>query len=472
MRRSSVMFLMLPALLLMLVSGAMPVHAQSVPQDRSALTQSFAPLVEKVAPAVVNIYAKRMVRQRTNPLFDDPFFGRLFGDVFRRNRPKEERSLGSGVIMDASGLVVTNHHVVADAEDITVVLNDRREFEARLVLSDEDTDLAVLSIEPDGGSLPFLRVRSSDTIRVGDIVLAIGNPFGVGQTVTSGIISGLARSQVTDSGGPQSFIQTDAAVNPGNSGGALVGVDGLLVGVNTAIFSRSGGSHGVGFAIPADLVAAVVQAARSGSGLVRAWVGMEGQDLTADLAQGIGRERPGGVLVADLFPGGAAERAGLRQGDVVLAVNGREVRDPAEMQFRIATLPIGGEAALTVWRRGGTVELAMPLEAAPEDPPREVTDLTGSHPLQGAQVGNLSPAFALELDVDPMQRGVIILGLRRGAPVSRFDIRPGDIIRRVNGQPVEGTSGLDRRLSDEPEQWVIELQRGGRLHRVRVRRNS
>ncbi|MDF1736660.1 MAG: Do family serine endopeptidase [Minwuia sp.] len=465
-------FLMMPFLALLLALPGMTAFAQTVPQDRSALTQSFAPLVEQVAPAVVNIYAKRMVRQRTNPLFDDPFFGRFFGDVFRRSRPKEERSLGSGVIMDGAGLVVTNHHVVADAEDITVVLNDRREFEARLVLSDEDTDLAVLSIEPEDGDLPFLRVRSSDTIRVGDIVLAIGNPFGVGQTVTSGIISGLARSQVTDSGGPQSFIQTDAAVNPGNSGGALVGVDGLLVGVNTAIFSRSGGSHGVGFAIPADLVAAVVQAARSGTGLVRPWVGMEGQDLTADLAQGIGRDKPGGVLVADLYPGGAAERAGLRQGDVVLRVNGRDVRDPAEMQFRIATLPIGGEADLTVWRRGETLALGLPLEAAPEDPPRDVVDLAGSHPLQGAKVGNMSPAFALELDLDPMQRGVIILGVRRGAPVSRFDFRPGDIIRGINGQPVEVTKGLDRRLSDEPEQWVIDVRRGGRLHQVRARRNS
>lgn len=464
--------LIMPLLALAVTLTVASASAQTVPQDRTALTQSFAPLVEQVAPAVVNIYAKRMVRQRTNPLFDDPFFGRFFGDVFRRNRPKEERSLGSGVIMDGAGLVVTNHHVVADAEDITVVLNDRREFEARLVLSDEDTDLAVLSIKPEGGDLPFLRVRSSDTIRVGDIVLAIGNPFGVGQTVTSGIISGLARSQVTDSGGPQSFIQTDAAVNPGNSGGALVGVDGLLVGVNTAIFSRSGGSHGVGFAIPADLVAAVVQAARNGTGLVRAWVGMEGQDLTADLAQGIGREKPGGVLVADLYPGGAAERAGLRLGDVVLRVNGRVVRDPAEMQFRIATLPTGGEADLTVWRRGETLALALPLEAAPEDPPRDVVDLTGNHPLQGAKVGNMSPAFALELDLDPMQRGVIILGVRRGAPVSRFDFRPGDIIRGINGQPVQGTRGLDRRLADEPEQWVIDVLRAGRAHQVRARRNS
>jgi len=468
MRRMLIMPLLAFAVTVTVASAS----AQTVPHDRTALTQSFAPLVEQVAPAVVNIYAKRMVRQRANPLFDDPFFGRFFGDVFRRNRPKEERSLGSGVIMDRAGLVVTNHHVVADAEDITVVLNDRREFEARLVLSDEDTDLAVLSIEPEGGYLPFLRVRSSDTIRVGDIVLAIGNPFGVGQTVTSGIISGLARSHVTDSGGPQSFIQTDAAVNPGNSGGALVGIDGLLVGVNTAIFSRSGGSHGVGFAIPADLVAAVVQAARNGTGLVRAWVGMEGQDLTADLAQGIGREKPGGVLVADLYPGGAAERAGLRQGDVVLRVDGREVRDPAEMQFRIATLPIGGEVDLTVWRRGETLSLALPLEAAPEDPPRDVVDLTGSHPLQGAKVGNMSPAFALELDLDPMQRGVVILAVRRGAPVSRFDFRPGDIIRGINGQPVKGTRGLDRRLADEPEQWVIDVLRAGRVHQVRARRNS
>lgn len=458
--------------LVLLLALQAPAVAQTVPQDRTALSASFASLVERVAPAVVNIYAKRMVRQRTNPLFDDPFFGRLFGDVFKRNRPQEERSLGSGVIMDASGLVVTNHHVVADAEDITVVLNDRREYEARLVLSDEATDLAVLAIDPDGVDLPYLAVRGSDTVRVGDIVLAIGNPFGVGQTVTSGIVSGLSRSRVTDSVGPQSFIQTDAAINPGNSGGALVGVDGRLVGVNTAIFTKSGGSHGIGFAIPADLVAAVVQAARSGKGLVRAWVGMEGQDLTADLAAGIGRERPGGVLVTQMFPDGAADRAGLQQGDVVLAVDGRDVRDPAEMQFRIATLPIGGTARLSVWRRGTELSVDLPLEPAPEVPPRAVIDLTGSHPLQGAQVGNLSPAFALELDVDPMRLGVIILGLRRGAPVSRFDFRPGDIIRRVNGREIDGTTGLDRLLADEPEQWIFDVLRGDKAHRVRARRKS
>ncbi len=212
--------------------------SRRVPESRAELALSFAPVVEKTAPAVVNIYAKRMVRQRANPLLDDPFFRRFFGDRFGgRQRQQEVPSLGSGVIVDPEGLVVTNAHVIEGADEITVVLNDRREFDAEVKLFDPETDLAVLQIRKPGQRLPFLQYRDADTLKVGDLVLAIGNPFGVGQTVTSGIVSGLARSRVTDRGGPQSFIQTDAAINPGNSGGALVTLDGRLAGINTAIFS-------------------------------------------------------------------------------------------------------------------------------------------------------------------------------------------------------------------------------------------
>ncbi|MEC9345773.1 MAG: Do family serine endopeptidase [Pseudomonadota bacterium] len=450
-----------------------PVRAEKVPGSRHEMMLSFAPLVEQVTPAVVNIYAARMVKARTNPLLDDPFFRRFFGDSLGgRPRQQEVSSLGSGVIVAADGMVVTNNHVVADAEDIKVVLHDRREFEARIVLRDEQTDMAVLTIETGGERLPFLEFHDSDDLRVGDLVLAIGNPFGIGQTVTSGIISGLSRTRVADNGGPQSFIQTDAAINPGNSGGALVTVDGRLAGINTAIFSRSGGSHGVGFAIPANLVAAVVRGARNGTGIVRAWVGMVGQEVTSDIALNLGLDRPGGVLVADVYPGGPADRAGLQSGDVILSVGGRPVGDPVEMQFRLATRPIGGEAELEVRRRGRNVVLALPLQPAPEVPPRNLTDLKGTHPLNGATVANLSPKLAEEVGFDTLARGVVVMGIGRGTPAARFDVRPGDIIRRVNGQEITRVDGLDRLLSEVREAWAIDLQRGDRVLTVRVRRTQ
>lgn len=463
--------LALVMLIVLAAVGPGRVSAQTVPQTRADLSLSFAPLVDQVAPAVVNIYAARMVRARTNPLLEDPFFRRFFGDALGA-RPQERAvpSLGSGVIVSADGMVVTNHHVIADAEDITVVLNDRREFEARVVLSDESTDIAVLSIDAGGKALPYLEFHDSDALRVGDLVLAIGNPFGVGQTVTSGIVSGLSRTRVTDNGGPQSFIQTDAAINPGNSGGALVTLDGRLAGINTAIFSRSGGSHGIGFAIPANLVAAVVRGARSGTGIVRPWVGMVGQEVTADIASGLGLDRPGGVLVADIYPGGPADRAGLKSGDVILAVGGRPVADPVEMQFRLATRPVGGAEELQVRRRGQTLALALPLRAAPETPPRELTELGGDHPLNGATVANLSPKLAEEIGFDSLARGVVVMSVRRGTPAARFDLRPGDVVRRVNGQEIAAVAGLDRLLADVRDAWAIDVQRGDGSRTVRVRR--
>jgi len=436
---------------------------KQLPPSRDAVTVSFAPLVKKAAPAVVNIYARKIVRQRGSmPLFDDPFFRRFFGEEFGLGmpRPQLQNSLGSGVIVRASGLIVTNKHVIEGADQINVVLADRREFAARIVVSDDRTDLTVLQVDAADGPLPVLELGDSDDIEVGDLVLAIGNPFGVGQTVTSGIVSALARTRVTPSD-LNFFIQTDAAINPGNSGGALVTMNGKLIGVNTAIYSKSGGSLGIGFAIPSNMVRAVINGITKDGKVVRPWLGAVGQGVTQDIATSLGLKRPTGVLINHVYKGSAADMAGLRVGDVVLAINGHEVDDPKALSFRIATLPIGDTVALRVWRRSGTAALKLVLAPAPENPPRDVTGLDGRHPLAGATVANLSPALAEEQGLDPFAKGVIILDLQRGSSASRLGFRAGDVVRAINGAEVATVVDLKAALMRGTDRWQVNIDRGG-----------
>jgi serine protease Do len=457
------------ALALGLAPPAPPAAAQTVPGSRAEIQMSFAPLVKRVAPAVVNIYAKQVVQaQAISPLFADPFFQRFFGEGFGRGRPVErvQNSLGSGVIVGADGLIVTNHHVVQNAREITVVLGDGREFPARLVADDERIDLALLRIDTKGKPLPALELGDSDQLEVGDLVLAIGDPFGVGQTVTSGIVSAMARTQVgiNDYG---FFIQTDAAINPGNSGGALVAMDGKLVGINTAIYSRSGGSIGIGFAIPANMVAAVMAAEQHGGKLVTPWIGAGGQALTADIAASLSLERPGGVIISTIYRGGPADRAGLKVGDIVTAINGREVADAQALRFRLATQPIGSTAELTVLRKGQQLTIALPLAAAPETPPRQATRLRGDQPLQGATVANLSPALAEELGLDDWS-GVVITEIAPGAFPARLGLQPGDIIVRLNDRPVASVDALTEALARPVERWAIAFKRAGQIRTLVV----
>ena len=454
------------------VLGGGAAHAdKQVPASRSQVQLSYAPLVKKAAPAVVNIYTKRVVKQRSvSPFFNDPLFRRFFGDDFPlgRQRQRVQNSLGSGVIVGADGLVVTNHHVIEKADKITVVLSDRREFDATVVIKDERTDLAVLRIKPEGETLPHLTLRDSDDIEVGDLVLAIGNPFGVGQTVTSGIISARARTArgISDF---SFFIQTDAAINPGNSGGALVTMDGRLIGINTAIYSRGGGSNGIGFAIPANMVATVVKSATSGNRVVRPWFGATVQTVSSDIADSVALPRPLGVIVNETYRGGPADRAGLKQGDVIIGVNGREVVDATALKFRIGTLPLGGKAKLAVYRAGRRIAIDLPLTRAPEDPPRNETKLDGTHPLAGTQVANLSPALAEELSLDDMLRGVIVLKMQRYSPAHRYGLKPGDIVLAVNDRKVETVAGLRQLLSFGAKRWKVAIRRGGRVLSLNVR---
>jgi Do/DeqQ family serine protease len=452
---------------LALVAAALPAAAQTrvVPENREVLRFSYAPIVKKVAPAVVNVFSRRVLKTVAGPglLFNDPFFRRFFGDQFPLGVPRErvENSLGSGVIVDAGGLIVTNHHVIKDAQEVRVVLADRREFEAKVLLSDERADLAVLKIEPQGEPLPVLPIADSDELEVGDLVLAIGNPFGVGQTVTSGIVSGLARSLGTADF--RSFIQTDAAINPGNSGGALVDLDGKLVGINTAIFSQSGGSIGIGFAIPANLVRTLLQAASHGGRIVHPWLGASGQAVSADIAQSLGLAHPEGVLLKDVTPGSPAARAGLRQGDVVIAVDGHEVDDPDALRYRVATLSLGAQARFSVWRGGAHREAGVTVAAPPDEPPREATALSGRHPLDGASVANLNPAFDDELGFDTTQRGVVVTSLADGGIAEQLGIEPGDIVVSFNKQPVDSVVQLKRLLGSTRPPWVVTVKRGDKL---------
>lgn len=450
---------------------ASPLVADEVPRSREQIGLSFAPVVRETAPAVVNIYARKASRAPDlDPFFSDPFFQFFFEGLNRRQAPeRQQNSLGSGVIISDDGLVVTNHHVIEDAEETMVVLNDRREFRAEVVGADAAADLALLRIDAPA-SLPALPMGDSDALEVGDLVLAIGNPFGIGQTVTSGIISALARTS-PGVGSDLSFIQTDAAVNPGNSGGALVTIDGRLVGVNTAIFTRGGGSIGIGFAIPISLVKALIRSIEGGGkSLVRPWLGAKVQPVTPELATSLGLDRPVGVLLSQVHRAGPAKRAGLEKGDVILAIDGAEIVDNHGLNFRLAIGQLGDAAPLDVWRRGSVLTADLPLELPPRDPPPDVRELGGRHALAGATVANLSPGFNQDAGLDLFAEGVVILRIGRRSLADQLGLRRGDVIVSLADQPVDSVDQLEASLDRLPASWRLEIDRGDRRLGVTISR--
>ncbi|TDT99691.1 Do/DeqQ family serine protease [Azorhizobium sp. AG788] len=443
-------------------------HAQAgtvVPSSAAAMKMSFAPVVARTAPAVVNVYALK-IAQRTNPFIDDPFFRRFFGGGpggGGLGAPERvQRSLGSGVIVDPSGLVVTNQHVIQGADQIRIALNDKREFDAEVLLSDQRTDLAVLRIKGEGAKFSSLEIGNSDELAVGDLVLAIGDPFGVGQTVTQGIVSALARTQVGVSD-YQFFIQTDAAINPGNSGGALVDMDGRLVGINSAIYSRSGGSHGIGFAIPANMVKVVVASAKAGGKTVRRpWLGAKLQRVTPEIADSLGLQRPTGALVQSVATDGPAARAGLKTGDLIVAVEGQPIDDPESLNYRWGTRPLGGKANLGIVRQGRDQTLVVTLEPPPESVPRDEVVISSRSPFAGARVLNVSPAVADELRLDVDEGVVVISEVADGSPADAAGFRAGDIILEVNGGRIERTKDLVAATRTPSRAWKVTVARGGR----------
>ena len=429
------------------------------PLDRTQLLYSYAPIVKRVTPAVVNVYASRIERRQTNPLLDDPFFQRFFG---QRPGGQTARSLGSGVIVEASGLVVTNNHVIDGMTEVRVALSDRREFDAEIVLRDPRTDLAVLRIKR-GANFPHLETGDSEDLEVGDIVLAVGNPFGVGQTVTQGIVSGLARTQtgISDYG---FFIQTDAAINPGNSGGALVDLSGKLVGINSAIYSRTGGSVGIGFAIPSAMVRVVVASAQNGGKLVRRpWLGASLQPLSKDIADSLGLDRPAGALVVNIHGNSPADAAGLRRGDIITSVDNLVVDDPEAFGFRLGTRRLGGTAAITVLRNGKNVTLNVAMRPAPETPPREEIKLQGRSPFAGATVANYSPAVAEETGVEGVTEGVVITEIEENSTAARVNLMKGDMVIAVNNERITRTKDLEEVVSIRSRIWRLTIRRGGQV---------
>lgn len=454
----------------LLVPVVAPADAQTrvVPRDAGEMQLSFSPIVKDAAPAVVNVYATRTVSQRpVSPFFDDPFFRRFFGDRgFGPGGPRQraERSLGSGVIVDAAGVIITNHHVIKGADAVRVVLSDKREFDTDIILKDERTDLAVLRIRDRGERFPHVPFADSDTLEVGDLVLAIGNPFGVGQTVTSGIVSALARTRVgvTDY---QFFIQTDAAINPGNSGGALIDMNGRLVGINTAIFSRSGGSNGIGFAIPANMVRLVAESARDGGRVQRPWLGASLQTVTSDIAEGLGLDRPQGALVTRVRDDSPAEKAGLRVSDLIIAVDGTTIDDANGFGYHFATKGIGGSVKLQILRNRRERELEVAL-IPPPDMPRDERRIRGRSPFAGVVVSNISPALQDELGLLTTSAGALILDVRRGSTAQRVGFRRGDVVVEVNGEEVRSTGDLASIARNDYYLWRIAFNRDGQIRRM------
>src|SRR3984957_20262270 len=439
--------------------GPAPAQDARVPSSPGEIKLSFAPVVTRAPPAVVNAPPPRAV-ENSAPLFDDPIFRRFFGGGSGGPREQVQRSLGSGVIVDGSGLVVTNNHVIENADQIKVALADKREFDADLVLKDARSDLAVLRIK--GGRERFTPVDfgDSDALQVGDLVLAIGNPFGVGQTVTHGIVSAVARTQVgiTDY---QFFIQTDAAINPGNSGGALVDTSGRLVGINTAIFSRSGGSQGIGFAIPANMVKVVVASAKGGGSAVkRPWLGAKLQAVTSEIAESLGVKRPTGALVASVTAGSPAARGGLKVGDLITTIDGQDVDDPNAFDYRFATKSLGGNARVGIIRSGKEAAVTVGLEPLPDTPHDELT-ISARSPFQGVKVSNLSPALADDLRLDPSTDGVVITAVTDGSPAQSLGFMRGDLVVSVNNQKIAKTRDLEKATSQASRTWRITIMRGG-----------
>ncbi len=424
------------------------------PADFATMKMSFSPIVKRAAPAVVNVFSQRVVRTQADP------FWQFFGGGMGVPQNRVEGSLGSGVVVRSDGLIVTNNHVIEGGTELNVVLADRREFPAKVVLADARADLAVLKIDTKGERLPVMPIADRDSVQVGDLVLAIGDPFGVGQTVTNGIVSALARTDV-GANDFSYFIQTDAAINPGNSGGPLVDMDGNLIGLNTLIYSRTGSSAGIGFAIPAAMVRRVVETAVGGGHAVnRPWLGAKTQTVTSDTAKSLGLDRAGGAMVVSVYPGGPAADAGLGEGDVIIAADGQPVTDEGVLNYRVATHKPGEAFAVQVRKSAGTRTVQVRLESPPSNPPRDERTLTGRQPLAGVTVVNLSPAVAEEYGLDPMLTGVLIIKPGQSY-AAQAGFQAGDIIRDVNGHAIHSTTTLAGALQTA-QGWLITVERSGR----------
>ena len=427
---------------------------------------TLADIAEARIASVVNISSTRLVKQRPfgqSPLFEHPFFRDFFGRPFQ-GIPKErrERSLGSGVIVSKDGTILTNYHVVADAEEIVVTLTDDREFNAEVVGSDPQSDVAVIRLKESPADLEPLPFGDSSKLRMGDVVLAIGNPFGLAHTVTMGIVSATGRANVGIAD-YEDFIQTDAAINPGNSGGALVSLKGEFIGINTAIVSRTGGYQGIGFAIPSNMARSVMESLIEHGKVVRGWLGVVIQDMNRDLADAMELDTTQGVLVSDVMADSPAQKAGLQREDLILQVNDTQVDNTGQLRNTIATLGAGTEVALTILRDGEEKEIILTLGERPDKEQLQAGKMeTEEGLLQGLSVSPLTPLTRQQFNIpDTVTEGVVVTGVERGSAAQRYGLRPGDVILEVNRQSVDSVEAFQEAYSQSDERMLLLIQRQG-----------
>ena len=433
---------------------------------------NFVSVVKAVMPAVVNIATTRMVKQggqMPGPTMDDPLFRQFFGEEFfhrfQAPRDRRESSLGSGVIVDSTGYIVTNNHVVAKADEIKVLLNDKREFTGKVVGTDPKSDLAVIKIN--AKDLPVIPWGDSDKLEVGEYVLAIGNPFGLNQTVTQGIVSAVGRANVGIAD-YEDFIQTDAAINPGNSGGALVNSHGQLVGINTAIFSRSGGYMGIGFAVPSNMTRTVMDSLLKGGKVVRGWLGVSIQDVTPDLAKQFGLKDSRGALVSEIIPDSPAAAAGIQSGDVITAFNGKTVESTSILRNTVAQTPVGKTVKVELLREKKSMSIDVKITEQPKDIAQvdgETVQGDGTNTaLAGVEVRNLTPQIARQLGLPPGTTGVVIAGVEQGSTAEEAGLQEGDVIMEINRQPVRNIGDFKRLSSklSKKDSTLLLINRQGR----------
>jgi serine protease Do len=418
--------------------------------------QAMAEIAEAVKPAIVNIATVRTEKTGgMNPLLDDPFFRRFFGDQFRhRDIPKERKasSLGSGVIVSPDGYILTNNHVVKNADKIKVLLSDKREYEGKIIGTDPKTDLSVIKIDAD--NLISLNLGNSDELKVGAIVLAVGNPFGLNQTITMGIVSAVGRANVGIAE-YEDFIQTDAAINPGNSGGALVNAKGELIGINTAIFSTTGGYQGIGFAIPSNMARSVMDSLITKGKVIRGWLGVSIQGITPELAEQFNLEKDYGTLIADVVEGSPAESGGLLRGDVIVEFNGKEVNEPYNLRNMVSSTPPGEEVEFKVIRDGEILTVPVTIREIPSEEQRASTDYKNA--LRGINVQELSPDIYNKLNLPDKIRGVVVTEIETGSP-SESRLIPGDVLLEINRRAISNLEDYETIVSKiKPDRDVLLL---------------
>ncbi|MCJ8324840.1 MAG: Do family serine endopeptidase [Rhizobiales bacterium] len=457
------MRIFLTAIIVLASYGWVLAADKRLPESHAEIQLSFSKTVKKVSPTVVNVFSSKVVAGQRSIFSNNSFFEQFFGGQFGRSQPRVQKSLGSGIIVDAKGTIVTNYHVIEGGTKIRVVLADFREYEARVILKDERSDLAVLEIIADKDiEFEHIIFADSDAVEVGDLTLALGNPFGVGQTVTSGIVSAVARTNIGISDF-QFFIQTDAAINPGNSGGALVDSLGRLIGVNTAIFSRSGGSNGIGFAIPANMVKLVVNAAKIGNRVQRPWMGAKLQSLNNEIALSLGLEKPEGVLVLSGLNDAPLYQSGIQRGDLIIAMDGKKIINEEQFGYQLSQKFIGSVSVFSVLRDDEIIEISVNMVVAPENPPRRQTVIDGNNPFAGIEVVNISPAVAEEMSLPLDSEGVIISHIEIGSVAQRFGFKIGDIIVSISNVKIRRVGDLLTEVSYGKKFWRFSINRGGRV---------